>query len=277
MEWNQLISDCRQLNTRKNSIDPWQPVRLDYSFKYTNDGFYEPPSSVCSISNKIILGSRDCHTIQIFDSRGNLLSTFENDEGVLGIGTLGDYILISDTDSGGVQVYNENFDPLYSISTGDIYPRRICSTRKGYILARTSKDTILVLSRDGQLIRQFGSKGKNPDQLTGTEGICSNSKDEIIVANKYNNCIQIFNENGQFLYQFGSTGLNQLCYPGGICTDEYDNIYVGDCLNNRICIFTREGTPIQQIPLSHPRDVCLLKRRLVAVSYHNDLASVFCN
>jgi len=89
----------------------------------------------------------------------------------------------------------------------------------------------------------FGEDRSNDGQFNYPEGICINSKNQIIVTDSWNYYIQIFDEDGKFILKFGSEGDDeQFNGARGIAIDHDDNIYVVDSWNNRIQIFNSDGS-----------------------------------
>ena len=70
---------------------------------------------------------------------------------------------------------------------------------------------------------------------------------------------------------------DQLYRPQGICVDYQDNLFVADQMNDRICVFDPKSNSIQKIPCSKPRDMCLMKNRLVVVTSLDDRIDIFSN
>ena len=74
-------------------------------------------------------------------------------------------------------------------------------------------------------------------------GITTNSKGQIVVAERSGNCISVLTPEGEKMRTFGTkgSGEGQLNVPCGIAVDRNDNIYAVDKNNHRIQKFTPTG------------------------------------
>jgi sugar lactone lactonase YvrE len=97
-------------------------------------------------------------------------------------------------------------------------------------------------------VLQFGEEGSENGQFQAAQGICANSRGELLVADWGNNRIQIFTKDGEYLCQFGTcgSGNGQFNHPQGIAVDTQDRIYVTEWSGHRIQVFTPEGQYIRQ-------------------------------
>jgi DNA-binding beta-propeller fold protein YncE len=78
-------------------------------------------------------------------------------------------------------------------------------------------------SKDGKLIRSFGSLGKGPDQFDQPHALAIDSQGRLFVGDRDNNRIQIFDQNFKLLDTW-----TQFSRPSGIVIDAHDVIYVAD-------------------------------------------------
>ena len=139
---------------------------------------------------------------------------------------------------------------------------RFINCSREFILA-TYSDSISIFSFEWQLIKTFGSKGTGPGQFMSIEGATTNSRQEIIVADRYCDRIQIFTRDGNFLYSFPMCC--SMC-GFGICVDQEDNILVADMLNDSIHIFTPSGTLIQTIRVWRPFTISISRGCIIVKS-----------
>jgi len=97
-------------------------------------------------------------------------------------------------------------------------------------------------------IHKFGCEGTENGQFRHAQGLCVNSKGEIIVADHNNHRIQIFSKDGLFLRRFGAQGSDpgQFNQPEGVTTDKEDQIYVTEWSGHRVQIFNSGGHYISQ-------------------------------
>ncbi len=136
-------------------------------------------------------------------------------------------------------------------------------------VADTWNHRVVVLSSDGELIREIGGP---PDaegarvaadtsddpaavatkrgQFFGPRAVAV-SRDELYVVDTGNERIQVFGIDGTFKRVWGGYGHGpgQLIEPGGIAIGPDGLIYVADAGNARISIFTPAGEPLAQWPV----------------------------
>lgn len=87
----------------------------------------------------------------------------------------------------------------------------------------TGNNRIVVFSKDGKFLRNFGQLGAAPGDLHEPHSIAFDSQGRLFVADRVNNRIEIFTQQGKVLavwYQFGR--------PSGIAITKDDTIYVAD-------------------------------------------------
>jgi DNA-binding beta-propeller fold protein YncE len=102
-------------------------------------------------------------------------------------------------------------------ANGDIF------VAEGHSSAPGSTARVLKFSRDGKLIKAWGTFGHGPDELDQPHALAMDSRGRLFVGDRGNNRIKIFDQDGKLLetwYQFSR--------PSGIYIDASDNIYVAD-------------------------------------------------
>ena len=106
---------------------------------------------------------------------------------------------------------------------------------------------VVILNKEGELIKSFGSQGSQNSQFNGPEGVDVDGEGRIIVSDTYNHRIQVFENDGSFIRSFGSKGSSQgqFYYPCGVVVDGDGNIVVSDFANNRIQVIDIEGNLIR--------------------------------
>jgi DNA-binding beta-propeller fold protein YncE len=82
---------------------------------------------------------------------------------------------------------------------------------------------IVKLSRDGKYVKEWGSKGPGPGQISEPHTIAMDSQGRLFVGDRENNRIQIFDQNGMFIAEWRQFGR-----PSGITITPDDTIYVTD-------------------------------------------------
>ena len=111
------------------------------------------------------------------------------------------------------------------------FSRTPCSSRrtatsswpKGHSSAPGSVARVFKFSKDGKLIKSWGSLGSGPDDFDQPHALAMDSRGRLFVGDRGNNRIKIFDQDGKLLdtwYQFSR--------PSGIFIDARDNIYVAD-------------------------------------------------
>jgi len=108
---------------------------------------------------------------------------------------------------------------------------------------------ILKFSPLGNLLFQFGAKGKEKGKLNNPYGLVLDREENLYVVDSGNHRVQKFNSQGKFMLEFGKKGKNlgEFINPMGITLDNDGNIYVVDNGNGRIQIFSKEGKFIGKI------------------------------
>jgi len=100
---------------------------------------------------------------------------------------------------------------------GDIF------VAEGHSSAPGSMARILKFTKDGTLIKMWGTFGHGADDLDQPHALAMDSRGRLFVGDRGNNRIKIFDQDGKLLdiwYQFSR--------PSGIFIDAADNIYVAD-------------------------------------------------
>lgn len=277
-EWNMLISQSKKLANKKNSLDPYEPIKQKYTF--SADSGYREIFGVCSLLDRIIVSGGQ-ERVQIFDQKGNPMSTLAMRQSFkpIGICIRQNNLLITDVWNKMIHVFNENYHFRGSIPTREFKPKEICSTPDGLLIVSTHSSEILILDGNGQIVQVFGSQGHREDQFDCPGGIACNSRDEILIADCGNYRIQVFSRNGKFLYNFGSKGSDpyQFGWPYGICVDQNDNIFIADRRNDRVSIFNSSLKHIHSIPILEPNSLCLMQGRRLVVTTISGIVWVFGN
>lgn len=307
VEWNALVSDCRKLVQKKNSLDPYDKIKQKTSFRAIREGsiytilfaicglVYEivtcdcsnsRPFAVCGLVDRIVVCDCNDSRIAVFDKNGQLIHAFgSKGSGIdqfnhpIAVSSIGENLLVSDYQNRRIQIFNStSWTFIKYISFSEYCPTRVCSTLDGFIVVATVENSVLIIDENGHIVKRFGSYGKGNSEFHVISGICCNSKNQIVVADCYNHRIQVFSRDGVFLLSFGSKGKrpNQFYYPDGICVDQDNNIYVADHCNDRISIFTPEGKPIQQIYFDKVQDLCLVGKSMFVTNHYNCI-TIFSN
>jgi len=100
---------------------------------------------------------------------------------------------------------------------GDIF------VAEGHTSSPGSTARVFKFTKDGKLIKTWGSLGSGPDQFNQPHALAMDSKGRLFVGDRGNDRIVIFDQDGKILdtwYQFSR--------PSGIAIDKRDRIYVAD-------------------------------------------------
>ena len=82
---------------------------------------------------------------------------------------------------------------------------------------------VVKFDRTGKFLKEWGSKGSGPGQLSEPHTIAMDSRGRLFVGDRENNRIQIFDQDGKLLDEWRQFGR-----PSGICITSDDTIYVTD-------------------------------------------------
>jgi sugar lactone lactonase YvrE len=82
---------------------------------------------------------------------------------------------------------------------------------------------IVKFTNDGRFIKEWGTKGSGPGQISEPHTIAMDSRGRLFVGDRENNRIQIFDQDGKYLDEWRQFGR-----PSGIVITADDTIYVAD-------------------------------------------------
>ena len=116
-------------------------------------------------------------------------------------------------------------DPEFFFQPNDVLiaPNGDIFVSEGHSSAQGSTARVLKFSKDGKLIKSWGTLGNGPDDFDQPHTLAMDSRGRLFVGDRGNNRIKIFDQDGKLLdtwYQFSR--------PSGIFIDAKDNIYVAD-------------------------------------------------
>lgn len=174
----------------------------------------------------------------VFDSTGNF---WVADTGVARVqcftntNTMGFYSYINNAPSGAFTTFN--------------LPYSIQNTPDGNLaIADTLNNRIVVVTPEGQVVRQFGNVNSTglstPGFFNRPAFVAVNSFGQFLVTDLLNSRVERFDSNGVFLEAFGSfgSGAGQMNNPMGISVDSFDTMYIADMGNSRIQIWSNSVT-----------------------------------
>ena len=115
---------------------------------------------------------------------------------------------------GGPTLFDQPTDVVVAPS-GDIFVTD--SHRNG------KNNRVVRFTKDGKFVKEWGSKGSGPRQLSEPHTIAIDSRGRLFVGDRENNRIQIFDQDGTLLDEWRQFGR-----PSGIAITGDDRIYVAD-------------------------------------------------
>jgi DNA-binding beta-propeller fold protein YncE len=197
-------------------------------------------------------------------------------------------IAVAECDDGGLIHIFRGDALMQSIGSGVISkPYGICmNSSNQLVVTDENKNQVHVFTRDGSLVRSFGSQGSDDGYLDEPGGVCVNSAGHILVADFNNHRISVFDSEGQFLRKIdgSGTGDGQLDKPISMCVDSEDNIYVVENCKHRVLKFNSYGTFVCTFgvkgsgpgQLRYPCDVCVTRdgRYIVVADSSNNRVQV---
>ena len=93
---------------------------------------------------------------------------------------------------------------------------------------------VMVLNKEGSLIRSFGCEGSQSSQFNEPCGIDVDEEGQIIVVDWWNHQIQVFSYDGSFIRCFGTCGSSegQFNHPCSVVVDGDGNLVISDTWNH---------------------------------------------
>jgi len=82
---------------------------------------------------------------------------------------------------------------------------------------------VVKFTKDGTFIKEWGTKGSGPGQISEPHTIAMDSSGRLFVGDRENNRIQIFDQDGRYITEWRQFGR-----PSGISITRDDTIYVTD-------------------------------------------------
>ena len=152
-------------------------------------------------------------------------------------------VFVTESGNDRIQVFNSDLTYAHSIILhGDKqfnkpYDVSLDSDGRVYV-AEYGNHCITKLTRTGDFITRFGSKGYAPGQLFRPSFLTINNN--LVYVSEYgNDRVSVFDTKGTFLHCFGKNGSGEGEFdsPYGITTDTFGNLYVSDFGNNRVVVY----------------------------------------
>ncbi len=125
---------------------------------------------------------------------------------------------------------------------------------------------VVIFNRNGELVRQFGTKGDGTGQFQRPTGIAVGPDDNVYVADYMQDRIQKFTNGGEFRREWGTAGAGNIQFrsPNGLAIDKQGHVFVADFMNRFVKVFTSDGQFVHTVgqpgqwqlgDLDYPTDV----------------------
>lgn len=133
--------------------------------------------------------------------------------------------------------------PLMAPKTVEVVGNRL------YVLTDTS--TLYVLDLQGNTLGQWGSYGRETEQLSDPMGAAVDDEGTIYVSDLGNYRILALSPELEYLWQYGAAAFTReeqdarsMGGPAGITLAGDGNLYVADAINSEVHVFDRSGNPV---------------------------------
>ena len=208
------------------------------------------PVGIALVDDRIYVADSRLHKICVFDSDGEFLFSFGEDQLKRPSGIAyfqeNENIYVADTAGHIIKVFSKNGDFVRQIGGRGLgeglfnFPTHLHIDKDAKLyVSDTLNYQIQVLTPEGEFLEMFGRQGDRPGNFAHPCGVATDSFGNIYVSDRQFENIQIFDKDRQILMAFGEEGAEpgEFWLPGGICIDQNNRIYVADSFNKRVQIF----------------------------------------
>ena len=103
-------------------------------------------------------------------------------------------------------------------------------------VADKGNDRIVELAQNGEVLRQWGSRGGAEGRFHAPAGVAVDGAGNVFALDSEDNRVQVFDANGRFIAKWGlrGTGLGDFSQASAIAVDCAGDVYVADTNNNRV-------------------------------------------
>jgi len=158
--------------------------------------------------NRIIVGDLTLDIIQIYDSNGLFITSFDG--------------------SGGTEFIN-----LYAIAVDN---------NNRIIVSDLITDIVQIFESDGTFVKSFNGTDGGGTAFSSPAGVAVDNDNRIIVTDASEDIVQIYDSNGNFLSSFdGNNGGTKFINPIGVAVDSNNRIIVSDYRLDTVQIFDSNG------------------------------------
>ena len=234
-----IVAESGRLCT---SVFSWEGKRL-HSFSAWGFGHRIPSGVAVDDDGNILVTDSHNNCVQKFTVTGEVTTvSVESCSNPIGIAIHphSKNVYVVDNDNHRIQVLNPDLTFSHHFRGNVNHPWGITFDSTGNVyIAENSSNRIRVFTTEGELLRQFGKKGKGDGELQNPNLICIDSDDVLYVTEWGNHRISMFTCEGEFISSFGTKGNEpgQFNQPRGIAVDKSGIVYVSDSKNNRLQIF----------------------------------------
>jgi sugar lactone lactonase YvrE len=106
---------------------------------------------------------------------------------------------------------------IYVMANGEFF------VSEGHTSNAQASASVFKFSKDGKLLKRWGTKGNGPDDLDQPHALAMDSKGRLFVGDRGNNRIKIFDQDGKLLDTWKQFGR-----PSGLWITKDDTMYVAD-------------------------------------------------
>jgi hypothetical protein len=159
---------------------------------------------------------KEAHSVY-FDAEGNIWGVDSMDHVVYKFDPNGKILMTlgkAGVSGSGPDAFDQPTDVVVAPS-GDIFVTD--SHRNG------KNNRVVKFSKDGKFIKEWGTKGSGPGQISEPHTIAMDSRGRLFVGDRENNRIQIFDQDGKYITEW-----RQFSRPSGIYITKDDTMYVAD-------------------------------------------------
>jgi len=117
----------------------------------------------------------------------------------------------------------------------------------------TDTGTLFVMDLEGNVLGQWGTRGREPEQLSDPMGLAVDDEGVIYLADMDNYRLIALSPELELMWQYGEAAFTEeehnarlLAAPAGVTLAADGNLYLIDGLNSYIRVFDRNGEPVSE-------------------------------
>lgn len=251
----------------------------------------DPNGVAVDNSGNIYVADSGNHRVAVFSPAGRFRFTFGNKNEKNGAarlkkGALAVPLNVTVADNGDIYVASSIANKLSVFDSTGKFKREtkvkgiIKVIAKGNNIYATTAGQVLVMNRQGKILKRIGSKGKGAGQFELPNGLAVDKKGNIFVSDSQNMRIQIFDKNGKLIGGKGKPPIDmndgdRLFGLGlGMALDARENIFIVDAFHHAVKIFSHDGEDYGEYgkqgqldgEFNYPSDIASLGNGVFAVA-----------